>query len=639
MKQKWIWGILLSIVVALIVITVLDVVRISKYEVYPRRPVSSIQLNESQVYYDLVNGNSITDWNQLDGTLKYIASEYDCADFRLVNLIRILYEFNDSIPTTYSPKIENVLTNFRYWMDEPGGNSMCYWSENHQILFASAEYLIGQKYPDKIFLNSGLSGEQHMAKAHRRILDWLRMRWDYGFTEFYSNVYYKEDIGALVNLIDYANDEEIVKKSQIILDLLFYDAASQSHGTLFVSVSGRAYEHHRKDGSMRGTSEYYWGNGEEISPGITYGLVATKKYQLPPVLKAIALDTNDVVIKRTNGLNLSELSTEGYYGTDTRSMMMQWGMEAFTNPEVVRNTLSYMRANRMFSNDFIADFKTLDFSLLNWLQLEPRIVNLINPQYNGIAIQRGNTYTYRTNDYSMYTVQSHQVGDYADQQHVFGMNIGDYFAIFHSHPAVEENVEISSPSYWVGYGHFPHSVQDENVNLSVYNLPASKGMMEMDLLDYTHAYFPKAKFDSIVVDKNYAFGKKEETYCAFIGTTDFRFKGDEEDDLIQSGKQVFWITEAGSKTQDESFEYFIRRIKGNEIVFNEEQLDLLYRSDGKRYELRFDGDFKIDNQVVGTNYSRYNSPYIQAARKADTFTFKKDSLALFLDFENLIREF
>ncbi len=638
-KRKWAGGILLSIVLVVVVITAIDVVRISRYEVYPRRPASAIQLNESKVYYGLVNGQSIADWGQLDGALEYIAREYDCSDFRLVNLIRILYEFNDSIPATYSPKIENVLTNFRYWMDEPGGNSMCYWSENHQILFASAEYLIGQKYPDQIFPNDGLTGKQHKDKARRRILDWLKMRWDYGFTEFYSNVYYKEDIGALVNLIDYADDEEIVKKSQIILDLLLYDAASQSLGTLFVSVSGRAYEHHRKSGSMRGTAEYYWGDGEAIGPGMTYGLVATKNYQLPPVLKAIALDTNDVIIKQSNGLNLSELKAEGYYGTDTRSMMMQWGMEAFTNPEVVRNTLSYMRTNCMFSNDFIADFKTLDYRLLDWLHLELMIVKFINPQYNGVAIQRGNTYTYRTKDYSMYTVQNHQVGDYADQQHVFGMNIGDHFAIFHTHPAVEKEVEVSSPSYWVGYGHFPHSVQDENVNLSIYNLPPSKGMMEMDLLDYTHAYFPKAKFDTVVIDQNYAFGKKGETYCAIIGTSDFQYKNDAEDDLIQAGKQAFWITEASSKTQDESFEHFIRRIKGNEVAFDQEQLNLFYHSNGKKYGLRYNEDFKVSDQVINTNYSRYDSPYIQAPKKADTFTFKKDSLSLFLDFENLVREF
>ncbi len=38
------------------------------------------------------------DWGRLTGTLEYIRSEYDCSDFRLVNLVRILYEFGDRIP-------------------------------------------------------------------------------------------------------------------------------------------------------------------------------------------------------------------------------------------------------------------------------------------------------------------------------------------------------------------------------------------------------------------------------------------------------------------------------------------------------------------------------------------------------------
>jgi len=637
-KKIRIWMVLVSIFLFIFLITAIDFYRISNYETYPKSPNLKIQLNESQVYHDLVNGKSITDWNRLDGTLSYIKAEYDCSDFRLVNLIRILYEFNDSIPTTYKSKIEDVLMNFRYWMDEPGENSMCYWSENHQILFASAEYLIGQKYPNEIFHNSGLTGEQHYEKARQRILDWLQMRWDYGFTEFYSNVYYKEDIGAIINLIDYAEDEEIVKKSKIIMDLLFYDVAAQNCDKLFVSTSGRAYESHRKKGSMSSITNYYWGDGRRLGPGMVYGLEATKNYQLPPVLKEIALDSNNVVIKQRNGLNLEELGPEGFSLGDTKGMMMQWGMEAFTNPEVIRNSLAYIRNNSMFSNVFVTDFKMLDFSLLKWLHLEPEIVELINPQYNGIAIQKGNTYTYKTKDYSIYTAQRHQVGDFADQQHIFGVNVKGHFAVFHCHPAIDKG-KNQSPNYWVGYGHFPHAVQDKNVNLSIYSLPAEKGIIEMDLLDYTHAYFPKNQFDTLVMDKNYVFGKKGETYVAFVGANEFYYKNDSDDDIIQEGKKAFWITEASSQREDGSFQDFIRRIKDNKVSFNKENMHLSYLSKGRQYALSFDGDFKIDDKIIDTNYKRFDSPYIQAEKKADKLKFELNGKTLLLDFKNQIREF
>jgi len=45
------------------------------------------------------------------------------------------------------------------------------------------------------------------------------MRWNYGYIEFYSNVYYKEDIGPLNNLIDFADDNEIVTKAKICMNL------------------------------------------------------------------------------------------------------------------------------------------------------------------------------------------------------------------------------------------------------------------------------------------------------------------------------------------------------------------------------------------------------------------------------------
>lgn len=633
---------LLLLLLFIISTVIIDVFRISKYEIIPMRPSKNIDCQQDQVYYDLVNDTLEIDWTRLDGTLQYIENEYDCSDFRLVNMVRILYEYGDRIPADYLSKIENVLFNFRYWWDEPGENSMCYWSENHQILFASAEYLIGQKYPDTVFVSSGLTGTQHMIKAKKRILDWLEMRWNYGFIEYNSGVYYKEDIGAMINLIDFAHNEEVVKKTEIIFDLLFFDVAMQNNNNYFVTASGRAYEGNRKGGpgaNLGGLTNYFWGDGKQTGPGLMYGMMTSKWYKLPPAIKEIALDTSNVIIKQNNGLNISELKTEGYYGTDNRSMMMQWGMECFTNPEIVRNSLQHMRNCSMFSNQFIADFKMLDFTLLKWLHLEPVLVQLINPQSNGVAIQKANTYTYKTKDYSLYSVQNHQPGDYADQQHVSGMNVGNSFSVFHTHPATEAGIKHQSPNYWVGYGHFPHVAQEKNVSLAIYNIPKKKGLMEMALLDYTHAYFPSELFDTVVVSENYALGKKGDTYCAFITANPMNFRENTTDDLIQPGKQTFWVTEAGSAGEDGSFEEFRQRILSNKLTFDAENLELMYDSKGKNYKLKFAGEFVLDGKLVDTNYSRFDSPYSKAEKKDKTMQIQHNGKSLFLDFENMKREY
>ena len=634
------WYIPALLLVFILTTVLFDYLRNSKYETLPMRPNPKLALEGDGVYFELANDSVSINWNRLDGTLEYIHHEYDCSDFRLVNLVRILYEFGDMIPEDYRKKTEDVLFNFRYWWDEPGENSMCYWSENHQILFASAEYLIGQLYPETTFPSSGLSGKQHMEKARQRALDWLKMRWDHGFTEYYSSVYYKEDIAALINLIDFAGDQELVKKSQIILDVLFFDVASQGLGTMFSSVSGRAYQGNRigrESADFSGLTHYFWGDGRPLDAGMMYGMMQTKHYTLPPVLREIAQDTSTVVLRQSNGLDLTELKAEGYYGTDNRSMMMQWGMEAFTNPEVVRNSLAHVRACNMFTNGFLGDFTILNYRLLHWLHLEPTVVRLINPQFNGVAIQKGNTYTYKTKDYSIYTVQAHQVGDYADQQHVFGMNVGRHFSIFHNHPALEKEIDRQSPNYWVGYGHFPHSVQEKNVNLSIYNLPLKKGMMESALLDYTRAYFPSSDFDTAFIEGRYLFGKLGETYCAMIGASDFKFRDKAKDDIIQSGKVSFWITEAGSYTEDGSFHDFVSRIQNNPVAFDPVTLSLQYESHQNHYELVYGEDFKVNGEEMDTQYRRYDTPYVQSERKDQTLTYSLNGKSLFLDFENQIR--
>ncbi|NQU53296.1 MAG: hypothetical protein HQ522_12240, partial [Bacteroidetes bacterium] len=373
--------------------------------------------------------------------------------------------------------------------------------------------------------------------------------------------------------------------------------------------------------------------------GMMHGMMTSEKYKLPPVLAEIAKDSSNVVLKQSNGLNISELKTEGYYGTDNRSMMMQWGMECFSNPEIVRNSLAHIRKSIHFSNEFVAPFKILDFTLIKWLHFEPLIARIINSQSDGVAIQKGNTYTYKTNDYMMYTAQSYHPGTYGDQQHVFGLNIKNNFSIFHTHPALKKGKKHQSPNYEVGYGHFPHAAQDKNVSLAIYNIPEKKRLMELDLLDFTRAYFPSEQFDTAYISGNYVFGKKDETYCAFIGTNKFHYEDDKKDDIIQPGKQTFWITEAGSKTEDGSFEAFVKRIQQNNFEFDIENLELSYSSNNKIFNLKFKGDFKVDGKVIDTNYSRYGSPYVKAEKKDKTIAFEFNGKSLFLDFENLKREF
>jgi hypothetical protein len=615
---------------------VVDFIRISGYETIPSLPQNEKRAGITLLYYDLVNGKKDINWDLINSSLEYVNKQYDVSDFRMATLMRILYEYKEQIPPEKLSEIKRTVLKFRYWMDEPGENAMCYWSENHQILFASAEYLAGQLYPDEKFLNSNLTGRQHILKARKRVLDWLEMRWKYGFSEYYSTVYYNEDIAGIINLIDFAQDQEIVKKSEIIMDLLIYDIASQKLGNTFVSVSGRAYENSRKGGEKLSSgyiTNYIWNNQREIRrPHLNYSFIASKKYIVPPLLKDIGNDTSTVIIKQGNGLDVSSLAAEGYGRSDDRSIMMQWGMEAFSNPEVIRNTMDYVRRNNMFSNEFLVELRPLDYSLIRLFHLEPLIIKLVDPQSNGTAIQRAYTYTYRTKYYSVYSVQNYNPGYYANQDHVAGMNAGTSFSVFHTHPAPDKSLHDQSPNYWVGYGRLPHTAQNNNISLSIYNLPDRANMFELSMLHFTHAYFPKDKFDTVVVSGSYAFGKKGKTYCALIGTNKLYYKKGTTDDLLQQGKQVYWIIQGGSEEEDGSFGSFCSRIKQNKISFDRNKLILSYTDKGIRTELKYKSGLYVNGSHVNTNYGRYDSPYIKTDFNPDSLIFRQNKKYLKLNF-------
>ncbi|MBI1932226.1 MAG: hypothetical protein HYS24_06785 [Ignavibacteriales bacterium] len=641
MKSVFKFGIFF--ITSLIIITsILDLIRINNYKFYKSLPSNKITTEIDEIYYELENGTTLINWERLNTTLDYISNQYDVADFKLNSLVRLLYKYHENIPRHVLLKIEQTIFNFRYWMDEPGENGMCYWSENHQILFSSSEYLLGQMYPDKVFNNDKKTGSEHMLKARKRILDWLEMKWKFGFSEFYSNVYYNETIAGVINLIDFAKDEKISKKASIIMDLIMYDIAAHKNENMFLSVSGRAYEKNRKGdpkSSFKNIINHIWYPYEAFSPHLNYGFVTSKKYKLPTVIKEIGNDRTNVIIKQCNGLDISEFKNEGYFGSDERSIMMQWGSGAFSNYEIIRNSIEYIKGNNLFSNEFLASFKYLDFKFFEITYLDKFLAYVLNPQTNGVAIQKANTYTFRTKDYSLYTIQNYSPGTFADQQHITGMNLGNSFAVFHTHPAVNENVKSQSPNYWVGYGHRPHSVQNNNVSLSIYNIPLKKQIMELDLLSFTHAYFPTKLFDSVYISKNYAFGKKDSAYIALIGKNNFTLNLKNYNDLLQKGNKTFWIIEAGSLEDDKSFKNFIERILLNKIKFNERDLTLEYISGDQKYELKYNGKFLINNSEIITKYTRYDSPYIQAKIKPKIMNFKCNSKFLHLDFYNLKREF
>ncbi len=575
--------------------------------------------------------------------LDFIDKRYDCADFRMVCILRSLFDFSSLISPETLRLMKKTVLGFRYWMDEPGEDSMCFWSENHQLLFATCEYLAGQLYPYEVFSNSGLTGAQHLQKARPKISSWLKTRFELGFVEWHSNTYYEEDIATLSLLIDCCKDELLVTQCNILLDLLLLDLALHSFKGLFCATSGRCYENQKKDPFKQDVLDitekaFGFGNKTEYDfTRLSSDFIINRRYKMPKVIYEIAHNHEDNIIKDSMGLDLSELDSyfPNKHDINGRGMFL-WSMEAFTNSESVNQTIKIFNDWKLRTNDFLKNISVLNIPVVKQLGLLPQLVKILNPITQGIAIQRANTYTYKTNSFMLSTAQGYHPGEFGDQQHIWQATLAGGVSVFTTHPGAtffEDNARNFSPSYWVGNGVLPHAGQYKNVTVCMYDLRVRKGLLEKERLQLTHAYFPFGKLDEFRLCDRMVFGRKGDAYVALFGLREFRRLNNDE--LIQDGAVTAWACALGSQDFDGSFQHFIYKNENNSLALNGSALT--FTGGEHSYCLHYKKHFSVNRKIQRPDYHRLDCRFVKAQRLPKEYNISHNGLGLYLNFSAIER--
>jgi hypothetical protein len=234
----------------------------------------------------------------------FMNQRQDCADFYSIGLLALLDRYADSpalLPEDQAA-IEDAFTHFKFWIDEPGLDAMCYFTENHQVLFHVTAYLAGQRWPDRIFDNSGYSGRQQKRRARPRIESWILRRLRGSFSEWDSNAYMALDAFAMLALVEMANSARLREMATALLDKLFFLLACQSFRGAHGSTHGRCYAAGLKSARVENTSPLQrvgWGmgiwNGETRATGL---LALARRYRVPTILQQIGADLPDVLVTR-----------------------------------------------------------------------------------------------------------------------------------------------------------------------------------------------------------------------------------------------------------------------------------------------------------------------------------------------------
>lgn len=609
--------------------------------------------------------------------LDFIDARKDCADFVLHGILRLLYLVDgkwrmvNGISTINNPPVTNELLqrtrtttlNFKYFPNEPGIDSLCTWTENHYILYTSAAYLAGQMFPDEVFINLGETGRQKVELNRKRILRWLDLHFHTGFSEWLSHVYYDEDLTALLALYDFAQDEEIRRKAEMVIHLLLLDIALNSFKGVFGSTHGRAYENTKKWASNEGTTDTskllfgmgIFSNFDNMS-AIAFALSG---YRMPKVIEAVG--QNGILSyenKQRMGIKLSEMETWGIHPNNFEDGMLYLTLEAYLHPKTISNTIRMFDTCNWWENSFLSPFKPYRGLLktLNAMGGLPLLARFVERDACRNTREEVNIYTYKTPDYMLSTAQDYRKGYGGDQQHIWQATLGQDAVCFTTHPAKIEGV---TPNYWAGNGLLPRAAQYKNVAVIIYNIEKIPALYVPIKHFFTHAWFPKDKFDEVIEKNNWIFARKGEGYLALRSqnpyfwnvagaeskvsrlssekgakSSDFAVRKNPEDfdrELVVSGAQNVWLCQMGRKADDGEFSDFVEKLSTAGIAFS--GMNVEFQSPGNGL-VRFgwDGGFSVDRvEIPLHDYPRYDNPFVKAEFASNKIEITDNQLSLSLN--------
>ncbi len=231
--------------------------------------------------------------DDLAPALRMIESRSDCADFEALALVHLWQRLGDDVWTTdQRERARRALLGFKYWIDQPGLDAMCYFTENHQFVWHTAETLVGELFPDEMFTNTGRTGREHAEHGSGLAREWMRRKLSGGFSEFDSNAYLAIDSLALVSWIEFAGDYRMRRLAEALLDKALLTLACNSWHGIHGAAHGRSYVPTLRSSRFEETAPIMWtlwGAGALNSAVLPATVLATAdRYRIPDLIGAIA---------------------------------------------------------------------------------------------------------------------------------------------------------------------------------------------------------------------------------------------------------------------------------------------------------------------------------------------------------------
>lgn len=444
----------------------------------------------------LLNGEILaSDYSLLDASLGKVNERVDCSDFSLASLLRIYKTL--PLADEYKEKIKAACLAFRYWMNEDGADAMCFWSENHSLLFHACQMLAGELWPDETFKRSAKPGLEMYTIGKRRTLEWLDAVEKEGFEEFCANGYMAVTIFALQLVYDFA-EATLSKRAGKLIDQILEENARQCFKGVQFSPMGRVYRKvlHPFRGDLQAL--LYALNDEAAYHACTWQApIFLSDYKAPSNLKECMSEPVDISFNSGSAM-IYTYKTDDYILTSAaspRKMPLVEGIDKKTEY-----------------------YKT----------------KIMNEGFHGTTLFVPNGHGY--------------------QQHLWTAAISPKAPIFVNHPGVERDFSSNRPGYWYGNGVFPAITQDKNRLYCLYEIPATHP------IQFTHLYWPSWIMQEQKIVGNWIFGRCENGYIGIWCSASLELNNTDaviNADYRAFGTSCAWAVHCGSQKEHGSFDEFV----------------------------------------------------------------------------------
>ncbi|HEX2858484.1 MAG TPA: hypothetical protein VHO26_13570 [Propionibacteriaceae bacterium] len=592
---------------------------------------------------DVAEGRRDEAW--LTRRLDFIDARLDLSDHRLLGILKLYLRGGDLLRPEQRARIEQTVLGFKYHWRERGNDSMCTWSETHQLLLAVCEYLAGQALPDRHFTNDGRTGVQKRELAERRLRGWLDDRFLYGFSEWLSNTYYEIDIIGLSVLIDHAEDPDLVTRATMVLDLLFYDIALHRFSGRFAASAGRAYSRQKARPSRAEINTILrevFETPQAFDPDdLSSVFIGRDVYQVPHAIRDVAAYTGEVEVRASYGLDVDEVEAEVHrrepHDPEARRdarLRLLWAMEAFTTPEGISATLEEFRRTGIGRNRFLAPLARFDKLRP---ALAPVAVRMLNPITQGAALHRANVLTFRTPHYQLSTAQRYQPGRFGDQQHIWQAMLPGDISVFATHPGsttLGSESRPPTPSGWVGNGINPDVAQHRNVLLASYDTVHRSGYLEGFRHRFSHLHFPFSRFDETSLGERWLAGRRGDSFIGIVSLEPLELVTEAE--VLQRGPVTAWAVAVTDRGEFGTLTHLVEALKRHPLQRRGPRL--VWSTPTHRFDLVAGGEFLVDGVPESTSYPRYDTPWGRVPRRPTEITVTTPQHTLRLDWVDGLRE-